>query len=107
MVIKVLIPGRKLLLQSMLLLRRADSSTLLEPLTTSHRYLNLNDRPSALAVRPQLSQDGVPTIDGRNSPRQRQHVTPMTVRMKQRLEQGVVAIAQRSLQLSKPTLGDC
>ena len=65
------------------------------------------DRPSALAVRPQLSQDGVPTIDGRNSPRQRQHVTPMTVRMKQRLEQGVVAIAQRSLQLSKPTLGDC
>ena len=31
----------------------------------------------------------------------------MTVRMKQRLEQGVVAIAQRSLQLSKPTLGDC
>jgi hypothetical protein len=27
--------------------------------------------------------------------------------MKQRLEQGVVATDQRSLQLSKPTLGDC
>ena len=56
---------------------------------------------------PQLSHDCVPAVDGRNSPRQRQDVTPVTVRMKQRLEQGVVAIAQRSLQLSKPTLGDC
>jgi hypothetical protein len=31
----------------------------------------------------------------------------MTAGMKQRLEQGVVAIAQRSLQFCKPTLGDC
>ena len=46
MVIKVLMPGRKLLLQSMLLLRSADNSTLLEPLTTSHRYLKWNDRPN-------------------------------------------------------------
>ena len=56
-------------------------------------------------MRPQLSHDGVPAVDGRDSPRQRQHVTPVTVSMKQRLEQGIVAIAQRSLQLSKPMLG--
>ena len=41
-------PGRKLLLQSTWAAVSAASSTLLEPLTTSTRYLNLNFRPSWL-----------------------------------------------------------
>src|SRR5271165_3362026 len=38
-------PGRKLLLRSMLLSRSWPSSTLLLPFTTSTRYLNLKFRP--------------------------------------------------------------
>src|SRR6266487_1006865 len=44
-----LMPGRKLLLQSIWAAVSADSSTLFDPFTMSTRYLNLNDRPSALA----------------------------------------------------------
>src|SRR6516162_2352960 len=69
-------------------------------------YLESN-RADALAMRPQLSHNVAPAVDGRDSPRQCQHVTPVTVSMEHRPEQGVVAIAQRSFQLSKPMLGDC
>src|ERR1700678_2030217 len=49
MTFRVLMPGRKLLLQSRSPLSSADSSTLLEPFTESQRYLNLNESPSAAA----------------------------------------------------------
>ncbi len=47
MTFRVLMPGRKLLLQSRSPLSNADSSTLLEPFTASQRYLNLNESPRA------------------------------------------------------------
>jgi hypothetical protein len=34
------------------------------------------------------------------------NITPVTLGKKQRLEQRIVAFAQRALELSKPTLGD-
>jgi hypothetical protein len=55
---------------------------------------------------PQVYKNGAPAIDRHDSPRQRQYITPVTVGMKQSLEQGIVAFAQGSLELSKPTLGD-
>jgi hypothetical protein len=63
-------------------------------------------RPGALAMHPQLFENRIPAINGHDAPRQRQHITPVTVGMKQRLEQRIVAFAQRALQLSEPTLGD-
>src|SRR5262249_10863138 len=63
-------------------------------------------RPSSLAMPPQVLKDGAPAVDGHDSPRQRQYITPVTVGMKQSLEQGIVAFAQCPLELSKPTLGD-
>jgi hypothetical protein len=55
---------------------------------------------------PQVFKNGARAVDGHDSPRQRQYITPVTVGMKQSLEQGIVAFAQGSLELSKPTLGD-
>jgi hypothetical protein len=63
-------------------------------------------RSGSLAMHPQLFENGIPAIDGHDAPRQRQYITPVTVGMKQRLEQRIVAFAQRALELSKPTLGD-
>jgi hypothetical protein len=55
---------------------------------------------------PQVSKNGASAIDRHDSPRQRQYITPVTVGMKQSLQQGIVAFAQGSLELSEPTLGD-
>ncbi len=69
-------------------------------------YLEANGR-GPLAMCALLSHNCVPAADGRNSPRQRRDVMPVTVNIKQRLYQAIVAIAQGSLQLSKPTFDDC
>jgi len=63
-------------------------------------------RSGSLAMHPQLFENRIPAIDGHDAPRQRQHITPVTVSMKQRLDQRIVSFAQRALELSKPTLRD-
>jgi hypothetical protein len=54
-------------------------------------------RPGALAMHPQLFENGIPAIDGHDAPRQRQYIAPVTVGMKQRLEQRIVAYRYRPL----------
>ena len=61
-------------------------------------------RSSAPHLRSHLSQNRVRAVDCFDLPGQRQHITPMTVGMKQRLEQDIVGRRKGPFELRKPIL---
>ena len=55
--------------------------------------------------RPQLVEDRVGAVEGLDVPAQRQHVAPIAVAVKQRVQQTVVGPRQRFLELRQPIVG--
>src|SRR5262245_26730806 len=54
----------------------------------------------------QLSKNGVQAVYCRDVPSQGQYIAPMTLRMKQSLEQNVVGFRKSLLELRKPTVSN-
>ena len=63
-------------------------------------------RPDPLGVRSQLFGNGVHAADRADAPSQRQYIAPMTVGMKQALEQCFIARRERVLEPCEPMVGN-